>query len=243
MSDDAAAAPAAHAGAAPDAVAREAAPAALDAALAATLETVLHTERLRLEPLAERHADELFAPLADPRLYAHVPQEPPASPDVLRLRCALLARRCSPDGRELWLNWVMRDRADGVCRGRLQATVRRADALAWIAYEVFPPYWRQGLAREGCTAMVRWLIEALGVRRLAAEVDSHNTASLRLLERIGFQRAGFRPAADHFKGRTSDEWTLRLTRDEWAQRLTGDESTQRPAAGERTSRPAAPDAR
>lgn len=210
------AAPVATSDATPDATAAsDPAHDAIDAALAATLETVLHTERLALEPLAERHADELFAPLADARLYVHVPQEPPASLEALRQRCALLARRRSPDGRELWLNWVLRGRADGACRGRLQATVRRVDALAWIAYEVFPPYWRQGLAREGCSAMIRWLIDALGVRRLAAEVDSHNTASLLLLERIGFQRAGFRPAADHFKGRDSDEWTLRLAASDW----------------------------
>lgn len=211
----AAAADTVAAGVAPVATVASAARDAIDAVRAATLETVLHTERLALEPLAEHHADELFAPLADARLYAHVPQEPPASLDALRLRCALLARRCSPDGRELWLNWVLRGRADGACRGLLQATVRRADALAWIAYEVFPPYWQQGLAREGCSAMIGWLIHTLGVRRLAAEVDSHNTASLRLLERIGFQRAGFRPAADHFKGRDSDEWTLRLAASDW----------------------------
>ena len=39
---------------------------------------------------------------------------------------------------------------------------------------------------------------------------SLNSASLRLLERLGFQRVSLREAADEFKGRVSDEWTLRL---------------------------------
>ncbi|HEU5293277.1 MAG TPA: GNAT family N-acetyltransferase [Burkholderiaceae bacterium] len=173
------------------------------------LETVLRTQRLDLEPIGERHADELWAPLADPLLYTHVPQDPPLSLAALRERFALLSQRRSPQGDQLWLNWVLRERSDGQCRGRVQATVT-TDALAWIAYEVFPPSWGRGLASEGCRRMMEWLIDELGVRELVAEVDSLNAASLRLLERLGFERASWRAAADHFKGRVSDEWTLRL---------------------------------
>jgi RimJ/RimL family protein N-acetyltransferase len=173
------------------------------------LEAALHTPRLRLEPIAERHADGLWAPLADPLLYSHVPQEPPASPQALRERCALLSTRRSPQGDQLWLNWVMCDARDGRYLGRLQATVH-ADGSAWIAYEVFSPFWHRGFASEGCAAMIAWLIQTLGVQQLVAEVDSLNEASLRLLDRLGFQRLSLRQAADHFKGRSSDEWTLRL---------------------------------
>ena len=173
------------------------------------LEAVLRTRRLDLEPLAERHADELWAPLADPRLYAHLPQDPPQSLAALRERFALLSQRRSPDGDQLWLNWVMRERSDGGSRGRLQATVT-ADARAWIAYEVFPPFWGRGFAIEGGRRVIEWLIDELGVRELVAEVDSLNAASLKLLQRLGFERASFREAADRFKGRVSDEWTLRL---------------------------------
>jgi ribosomal-protein-alanine N-acetyltransferase len=179
------------------------------AAFGATLEAVLHTPRLLLEPVAARHADEMFAQLSDARLYAHVPQDPPVSLAAVRDRYARLSTRRSPDGGELWLNWVTRDRVDGACRGTLQATVRR-DASAYIAYEVLPLFWRQGLGREACARMIAWLIDELGVQRFEAEVDSLNVASLRLLEHLGFERTGWRAAADHFKGRSSDEWTLHL---------------------------------
>jgi RimJ/RimL family protein N-acetyltransferase len=178
-------------------------------AFQARLEAVLHTLRLDLEPLTEAHADELWLPLADPRLYTHIPQDPPASLPALRERFAMLSARRSPQGDQLWLNWVMRERSDGQARGRLQATVG-VDATAWIAYEVFPPFWGAGFALEGCRRMIEWSIDELGVPRLAAEVDSLNGASLRLLDRLGFQRTGWRAAADQFKGRVSDEWTLRL---------------------------------
>src|SRR5215831_11239974 len=163
-------------------------------ALQRALEAVLQTRRLDLEPLAERHVEELWAPLADPLLYQHVPQDPPQSLDALRERFALLSQRRSPQGDQLWLNWVMRERSDGQARGRLQATVT-TDQRAWIAYEVFPPFWHQGFATEGCRRLIAWLIDEVGVRELVAEVDSLNTASLKLLERLGFVRLSFREAA------------------------------------------------
>jgi RimJ/RimL family protein N-acetyltransferase len=175
----------------------------------AALETVLHTPRLRLEPQRPEHAEALYPLLLDARLYEHIPAEPPQSLDALRERLQRLGTRRAPGGDELWLNWVLRDVRDGACVGRVQATVR-VDAPAYLAYEVFPAHWQQGYATEGCIRVMRWLCDALQVSGFIAEVDSLNTASLRLLERLGFQRTQFRAAADAFKGRSSDEWTLQL---------------------------------
>lgn len=182
----------------------------------AALENMLETPRLVLEPLQPLHADELWVPLSDPRLYEHVPGDPPASLAALRERFELLSTRRSPDGDQLWLNWVMRARADQLARGRLEATVL-PNGSAWIAYEVFAAHWRQGYASEGCHRMIGWLIDQLGVQRVGAEVDSLNDASLRLLARLGFERVQYRENADTFKGRTSHEWTLRLEADGFRQ--------------------------
>ena len=178
-------------------------------ALSAALETVLHTPRLRLEPQLESHAERLFPLLQDERLYQHIPLDPPASLDALLERLRRLSTRRSPDGSELWLNWLLCDVRDDSLVGRVQATVR-TDQPAYLAYEVFPPYWQRGYATEGCMRMMQWLVDELRVDGFIAEVDSLNTASLRLLARLGFQRTQFRAAADHFKDRSSDEWTLEL---------------------------------
>lgn len=180
-----------------------------DGSLDALLEEVLATPRLRLEPQRECHAEELFPLLADPRLYTHIPLEPLASLQALCERLARLSARRSPDGSELWLNWVMCHVRDGAFVGRVQATVR-AERSAYLAYEVFPANWRRGYALEGCTRIIRWLIDELDVIEFSAEVDALNAASLGLLERLGFERVSFRVAADTFKGRVSDEWALRL---------------------------------
>jgi len=178
-------------------------------ALDGALEAVLHTPRLRLEPQRAEHADALFEPLSDARLYTHIPQEPPPSLEALRERLARLSTRRSPQGDELWLNWVVRDAGDGTLLGRMQATVR-AQSPCYVAYEVFPDHWRRGIATEACRRMIDWLIDELAVEHFSAEVDSLNTASLCLLERLGFRRVALRANADRFKGRSSDEWLLRL---------------------------------
>jgi [ribosomal protein S5]-alanine N-acetyltransferase len=175
----------------------------------AALEAVLHTPRLRLEPQRADHAEGLYPLLLDARLYEHIPVEPPQSLDALRERLQRLSARRAPNGDELWLNWVLCDVRAGACVGRVQATVR-TDRPAYLAYEVFPAHWRQGYAAEGCMRMMQWLLEELQVSGFMAEVDSLNAASLRLLARLGFQRTQFRAAADRFKGRSSDEWTLQL---------------------------------
>jgi len=169
---------------------------------AARLEAVHETERLRIEPLAARHAEELFEPLSDPALYRHVPRGPPASLDELRARFRRLSSRRSPDGAERWLNWVLRAGARPV--GWIQATAR-GDGAAEIAYSVFAGAQRRGYATEGVAWMIGWLRSALGVAHLRATVDPRNAASIALLGRLGFHLVETVPAPAPIGGAPAEE--------------------------------------
>ena len=173
-------------------------------------ERVFETTRLRLEPLREAHAAELFELLSDARLYEFIPQEPPATRDALASRYKFLESRRSPDGTEAWLNWVARSKSGGGGLGTVQVTIF-ADRRAQLAYEIGVPYWRQGYATEACDRVIGALFEE-GVVEVRAELDTRNVASIRLLERLGFVRGALRRRADHFKGSDSDEWTYTLAR-------------------------------
>jgi ribosomal-protein-alanine N-acetyltransferase len=148
--------------------------------------------------------------LRDPRLYENVPQDPPASLAWLETRHALLESRLSPEGDELWLNWVLRRRDGGDCIGSVQVTVY-ADASACLAYEVGSAFWKQRFASEACAAVLQVLQQDFGVRRVVAEVDTLNAASIRLLERLHFTRTALKRDADVFKGRSSDEYRYERT--------------------------------
>ena len=75
---------------------------------------IINTKRLILEPVVENHAILLCPVLSDESLYTFVPQNPPTL-EELRNRYRIWSKRRSPDGLEIWLNWIARDRVSGEC--------------------------------------------------------------------------------------------------------------------------------
>ena len=175
----------------------------------------LETPRLYLEPILPAHAASLNEQLQDERLYRFIPQDPPVTPQSLEDRYAFLSGRRSPDGREAWLNWAVRERSSGEYAGTLEATVYD-NATAIIAYTVFVPHQRRGFAAEACGRLLEHLFEDYRVSVVAAEIDTRNVASVALVESLGFERVGFQKDADHFKGSTSDEYRYEIKEGVWA---------------------------
>ena len=121
------------------------------------------------------HAGAMFAVLQDPAIYVHE-NDPPASIEWLTERFRRLESRSSADGRELWLNWVLRHPTRGLI-GFVQATVR-GDASADIAYVLGSRSWGQGLASEAVQAMLGELAEYYNVRTLSAVLKRANVRSI-----------------------------------------------------------------
>lgn len=149
---------------------------------------------LTLEPQTAAHADEMFAVLSDPAIYEYENQPPP-SKEWLRNRFARLESRRSADGKERWLNWVIRLPSTELA-GYVQATVRQ-DGTAAIAYELASAYWGRGLARCAVQAMIGELVRHYNVRQLTAVLKRNNHRSMRLLERLGFSAAPAALSARH----------------------------------------------
>jgi RimJ/RimL family protein N-acetyltransferase/predicted ester cyclase len=152
----------------------------------------LRTARLALEPQVAAHAEQMFDVLRDPAIYEYE-NEAPASVDALRERFARLETRSSGDGRERWLNWVVR-LPSGEAIGYTQATVY-PDRHAGIAYVFASGYWGRGFAREAVLAMQNELAAHYHVRRLTAVLKAANQRSLRLLTRLGYAQAVPEPGA------------------------------------------------
>ena len=126
------------------------------------------TRRLDLEPLMTGHAVEL-APLLDDVTLHEFTGGTPLSAAALAARYARLAHRRSPDGSQLWGNWVMRVRATGVAVGTVQVTVPAAGpgtGPAVVAWVVAAQAQGRGYAKEAaCSLVVRlqdagWLVVA-----------------------------------------------------------------------------------
>jgi len=151
----------------------------------------LRCEALTLEPQTAAHAREMFVVLADPALY-EFENEPPSSAQWLRDRFTRLEARVSPDGKEQWLNWVIRT-PDGLT-GYVQATVCPG-GKADIAYVLGSAWWGRGLAFAAVGTMIAELRDHYGARALSAVFKVRNTRSRRLLERLGFSATTARERA------------------------------------------------
>ena len=143
----------------------------------------LTTRRLVLEPQVAAHAEAMHALLQDPAIYRYE-NEPPDSVDGLRERFRRLESRMSANGREQWLNWVVRLR-DAELIGYVQATVREGSPAA-IAYVFASAWWGRGYATEAVAEMMEELAANYGTREFSAVLKRDNRRSIRLLERLGF---------------------------------------------------------
>jgi RimJ/RimL family protein N-acetyltransferase len=165
---------------------------------------MIRTARLALEPVRPHHAAAMFEGLLDIRAYRYMPDDPPESLAALQTRYEKLQSGTSPDGAEAWLNWMLR--AGTVYVGYVQATVITAERAALIAYHIFPAYWRRGFGREATAAMLDHLAKTLRVVEARACIDTRNTASIGLVESLGFTLRDTIENADMFRGEQSDEY-------------------------------------
>jgi RimJ/RimL family protein N-acetyltransferase len=117
--------------------------------------TPMHTERLLLEPLGPRHAEEMFPVLSDPAIYQWLDYGAPASVEYLRALYARLEAGRSPDGSEVWLNFLVRLNG-GQAIGYVQATVYPC-RKTYVGYVLASAYWGRGYAAEAMTALLAYL--------------------------------------------------------------------------------------
>ncbi len=147
----------------------------------------LTTPHLALEPLVVAHAPAMFPVLSDPAIYHHLDHGPPVSVEYLEDVYGRLAKRKSPDGKQDWLNWIIRPHGQAPV-GFVQATVF-GETQAWVAYVLDSVHWGRGYATEATAAMIDHLASKWGVTRYLATVEVANAPSIRLLERLGFRAA------------------------------------------------------
>jgi RimJ/RimL family protein N-acetyltransferase len=160
----------------------------------------IRSEHSILIPLRSEDADDLAGFLDEQHLREWLSVE---DIGALRARFRAWESRRSPDGAEVWLNWVVRGHADGRALGWVQATVTGEEAS--VAYALLPAERGAGVASDALRALTRWLHHELGVVTLTAEIDDANAASARVAVAAGFERTA-RRAGDEVV------WERRLSR-------------------------------
>ncbi|MET8689206.1 GNAT family N-acetyltransferase [Streptomyces sp. NPDC004732] len=68
----------------------------------------------------------------------------------------------------------------------------RDDAVATVAYSVFPAQRGRGIAPRAVRLLAGWALDGLGLTQVLLEAAEDNTASVRVAEKCGFERIGSR---------------------------------------------------
>ena len=87
-----------------------------------------------------------------------------------------------------------------------------------IGWTLHPDVQGRGLALEGATEMLRLGFDELGLHRIFADADPRNTASLRLMERLGMRREADLVDTEFLKGEWVGATIYAMLEDEWRRR-------------------------
>jgi RimJ/RimL family protein N-acetyltransferase len=89
-----------------------------------------------------------------------------------------------------------------------------------IGYIFHPGHGGRGYATEAAAVMLRLGFEGLGLHRIVGRLDGRNTASARVLERLGMRREAHLVENEMVKGEWTDEIVYAMLEDEWRARVT-----------------------
>lgn len=141
----------------------------------------LSTARLRFEPLAAAHADELIS-LTDPRVLAWIDE--PRDVHELRARFGRMAAGPPSGSGQTRVNFAVRLKTSRRAIGRVEATVH--DGLAEVAYVFDPSVWGEGYANEAVAWLLDHCTRVHSVDRFFATIHPNNARSLALCHHMGF---------------------------------------------------------
>lgn len=173
---------------------------------------MLETVRLRLRPYSENDIAELVSLIGTREVAATTLRIP--HPYTENDAKGFLAMAQEP-GR-LWLAVTLR--ADGCQIGGVGLRVDEQHSNAELGYWLGVPYWGQGYATEAAREMMRYGFQDLKLHRIFASHFGGNTASGRILQKLGMQHEGCQRKQIRKWDRFVDSELYGILREEWEQR-------------------------
>jgi RimJ/RimL family protein N-acetyltransferase len=180
---------------------------------------VLSTSRLVLRETADRDVESVFELERDPiamRYWSRPPMR-----EIAEAREAVQRAKTYFSARE-GLRWSVCRAADDLMLGHVSLfDFSEQNRRAEIGYGLARRHWGQGFMHEALTAVIEYAFGPLGLRRLEADTDPRNRASLRTLERLGFTREGLLRERWQVGDEISDSALWGLLAREWRARRQG----------------------
>jgi len=176
----------------------------------------LATQRLRLRQLDSGDIPALFRVFSDPRVTRYW-----SAPPFSDLQAAQQYLGDIDEHRRTGtlLQWGIAEL--GTDRVIGTATLFRWDKVhrrAEIGFAIAADDWGRGYATEAIGRLIKYGFVELELNRFEADVDPRNSASLRVLEKLGFEREGYSPQRFLVAEEWQDSVILGLLRQDWQNR-------------------------
>ncbi|MFM7323104.1 MAG: GNAT family N-acetyltransferase [Armatimonadota bacterium] len=147
----------------------------------------LEGPRVHLRAMADSDFDAWFAIVSNPAAMRY--WSCPAHTERDSARVVFDAIRPGDDEPDA-VAWAIADATDMLVGTVALHRMDPANERAEVGYMLAPSLWGRGFASEAVGLVLSHAFGPLGLRRIEADTDPRNTASIRLLERLGFQREG-----------------------------------------------------
>ncbi|HEX6698404.1 MAG TPA: GNAT family N-acetyltransferase [Solirubrobacteraceae bacterium] len=187
----------------------------------------LETERLLLRPFAAGDLDALLAIQSRDDVTRYLYWDPRTAAEVREvLDRKIRSTAIVAEGDNLSLAAVLRENGEliGDCSLRwLSAEHRQAE----IGFIFHPDHHGRGYATEAAAALLALAFENLRVHRVIGRLEARNTASARVLERLGMRKEAHLVENEHVKGEWQSEIVYAQLEREWASRRAGGAASAR----------------
>ncbi len=175
------------------------------------------TERLVLRRFSDSDFSAFAAYRARKEVYRYLYAAPPEG-EALREK---FDRACvatfAQDGDMFKLAVSRKD--DGMLVGEVSLKLESKAALQGeVGYVFNPDYGGRGYATEAVEAMIDFGFSAFGLHRIFARLDTQNTGSIRVVERLGLRREAHLIENDRFDGVWGDEYIYAVLARDWVAR-------------------------
>lgn len=173
----------------------------------------IHTTRLRLRSISATDVDDFYDVYSNPQVMRY--WSTPALPNK-EAASKLIVEICEGIAQHDMLKWGIALRENDKLIGsvslfHIEFTHHRAE----IGYAQGRIYWGHGYMQEALRAVLNYAFETLDLHRIEADVDPRNDGSVRILERLGFQREGYLRERWQVNGEIQDAFFYGLLRPDW----------------------------
>lgn len=172
------------------------------------------TPRLRIRPFRDSDLEAFLAYRNDPEVARYQGWSLPyARESALEFLTEMKDKQPTPGE---WLQLSIELRSTGETIGDLAFHLMKSDPRqAYLGYSLSRAHWGQGYASEAVRALLGYLFRERDLHRIVAECDVDNTASQKLLERLGFRREAHLVENVFFKGQYGSEYHYAILQREW----------------------------